>query len=139
MSKDFLIKNRNGAISSLSIASVYVIFIALTLVTGVEISKGYGAVEYFFTAVAFVVIVLDVMDLIKMKRNQLKVSFKEDRVVINSYWFSNKEYKYELMDEIGLAEKDIAFKYDGKTKSIGFLSKSDLIRVMKILKDNCEK
>ncbi|AIO18819.1 hypothetical protein KQ51_00939 [Candidatus Izimaplasma bacterium HR1] len=137
MNKDFLIKSKNGAVSSLTIALVYVIFIVVTLVTGFDIAKGYGALEYIFLGVAVVVICLDVVDLLKMKKDQLKVSFQVEKVVINSYWFSNKEYNYAEMGDIALNEKDITFTYGEKTKAIGYLSKSNLIRAMKILKDNC--
>ena len=139
MNKDFLIKSRNGAIGSLTIALVYVIFIVLTLLTGTNIAKSYGVVEYTFLVIAVVVVALDVIDLVKMKNEQLKVSFTETGVSITSYWFSKKEYEYALMEDIVLTEKDICFQYQDKKRYIGFLSKSDLIRAMKILKDNCEK
>ena len=139
MKKDFLIKNKNGAVSSLTIALIYVIFVVITLVTKMELFGNYGGLEYVFLIIAFIVIVLDVVDLYKMKNDQLVISFKEDKVVLATYWFSNKEYEYSKMDDIGLAEKDIQFMYEGKKRSIGYLSKSDLIRAMKILKDNCEE
>lgn len=139
MIKEFLIKNKSGAVSSLTIALIYVIFVAVTLVTKIELFGEYGGTEYVFLVIAFIVIVLDVIDLIKMKNDQLKISFLDDKVVLAAYWFSTKEYYYNKMDHVILEEKDIQFMYEGKRRAIGYLTKSDLIRAMKILKDNCEK
>ncbi len=137
MKKDFLIKNKNGAVSSLTIALIYVMFVIITLVTEMELFGEYGGLEYVFLVIALIVIVLDIVDLYKMKNDMLKISFEEERVTIATYWFSNKEYLYSKMENIGLTEKNIQFMYEGKTRTIGYLTKSDLIRAMKVLKDNC--
>lgn len=139
MKKEFLIKNKSGAVSSLTIALIYVIFVVVTIVTEMEMFGQYGGLEYVFLVIAFVVIVLDVVDLYKMKNDKLVISFKDDRVTLALYWFNNKEYYYDKMEQVGLAEKEIHFMYEGKKRSIGYLSKSDFIRAMKILKDNCEE
>ena len=138
MNKDFLIKNKSGAVSSLTIALIYVIFMVITLITGTQIAGNYGGLEYTFLVLAVVVIILDVVDLRRMKKDQLMISFQEEKVVLATYWFSNKQYEYKLMDVV-LTEKEIVFYYEGKRRTIGYLTKSDLIRAMKILKDNCEE
>ena len=136
--KVFYIKNKSPLISSLTIAIIFIIFEIFTLLTGSNPISEWGAVDYIFVPISLLIVTVDSMDLLKIKNNRLMVIFEDEGVRILSYMFSNKFIAYSDMSAVNLREKDVEYTINGKQRTISGPTQSDLIRIMKELRDNIQ-
>lgn len=135
---EYIITNKKPLVGSLTLAVIFILFELLTLLTGANPFNQWSAVDFIFLPISFIVVFVDSMDMIKIKNKKLMVRFEDTGIRIISYMFSNKFVAYADMSGVNLREKDVEYTIDGKQKTISGPTQSDLIRIMKELRDNIE-
>jgi len=136
--KEYLIKNKSPLMSSLTIAVIFLLVEIFTLVTGNNPFSEWGTLDFVFVPISILIVIVDTMDLFKIKNGKLMVRLEDEGVRILSYMFSNRYIAYSDMTAVNLREKDVEYTINGKQKTISGPTQSDLIRIMKALRDNIE-
>lgn len=135
---EYIITNKSPLVSSLTLAVIFILFELFTLLTGNNPFNEWGAVDFIFLPVSFIVVIIDSMDLINIKNKKLMIRFEDEGIRIISYMFYNKFIAYSDMENVNLREKDVEYTINGKQKTISGPTQSDLIRIMKDLRDHIE-
>lgn len=134
--REFYIKNKSPIMQSMLVAGIFILFELITLLSGANPFSEWGALEFVFLPISILVVSIDTIDWIKIRNNKLLIRLDQDGVHIHSYMFSKKFIPYVEMSEVNLREKDIEYVRNGKHGSLGGPTQSDLIRMMKVLRDN---
>jgi len=131
--REFFIKNKSPLMQTMLVAGIFLLFELFTGLNGNNPFSEWGPIDYVFVPISIVVIIVDAIDFLKIRYNKLMVCLEDDGVRILSYMFSNRYIPYSEMTEVNLRQKDISYTRNGKLRTIGGPSQSDLIRIMKVL------
>ncbi len=140
MKQEFYLKNKSIPMSTLGVAGLFLVFRLALLIFGEYTFEHYSAFDYVVTVLTILIVLIEVYDLYRMSKNQLKVVADTEFVQTISFFFTNKKVYYKDIEDATLREKDIEILLkNGKKSYISGPTTSDLIRLMKILKDKSEK